>query len=205
MKRKYPSTPYLSVSGSTDDKDRVIEAETLYGRNVIITEKMDGENTTIYPDGSMHARSIDSRFHESRSMAKAWASRRLVPQGIRLIVENCYAEHSIRYEGLPEFGFIISAMAGDTHLAWREVERISALTGLPTVPVLYRGVLDVTVLRTVIESIDIDKQEGFVVRPEGPFTGMDSVGKWVRPDHVQTDDHWTNNWRRNGIAGRNLT
>lgn len=41
---------------------------------VVITEKMDGENTTLYRDG-LHARSLDSRHHPSRNWVK--------PNGLR--------------------------------------------------------------------------------------------------------------------------
>lgn len=27
----------------------------------------------------------------------------------------------------------------------------------------------------------------------------DNVAKWVRKDHVQTDDHWTRNWKKSKI------
>jgi len=41
----------------------------LIGREVVVTEKMDGENTTMYCD-NIHARSIDGRHHPSRDWVK---------------------------------------------------------------------------------------------------------------------------------------
>ena len=28
-----------------------------------------------------------------------------------------------------------------------------------------------------------------------------SVCKWVRPNHVQTDEHWTRNWKKAELIG----
>lgn len=201
MKQKYPSTPYLDASGSRDPGDRAVSAERLYGVDVVVTEKMDGENTTVYPAGTIHARSTDSRFHPSRSMIAAHAAAwgHTIPQGLRVIVENCYAEHSIRYDELPAVGFVIGVMAGDTNLEWTEVERVAKSLRLPTVPVLFRGGFTPDILTGLIENIDTDRQEGFVVRSAGAFDSMSAIAKWVRPDHVQSDDHWTTTWVPNGI------
>ena len=71
---------------------------------LIITEKMDGENTTIHRGGS-HARSPDSRYHPSRDWLKAFSAG-IQPQladGERVIGENLYARHSVGYDDLPSF------------------------------------------------------------------------------------------------------
>jgi hypothetical protein len=53
-----------------------------------------------------------------------------------------------------------------------------------------------------LESLELDTQvpkEGVVVRLAGAFESEDfdqSVFKWVRANHVQTDEHWTRNWKR---------
>jgi hypothetical protein len=42
-------------------------------------------------------------------------------------------------------------------------------------------------------------REGFVVRTEASFMEDDfgqNVLKYVRANHVQTDEHWTRNWRK---------
>lgn len=42
-------------------------------------------------------------------------------------------------------------------------------------------------------NLDLDKQEGYVVRTVDSFAYEEfnrSVSKWVRKDHVVTDDHW---------------
>ncbi|WP_444997398.1 hypothetical protein [Aliikangiella sp. IMCC44359] len=52
--------------------------------------------------------------------------------------------------------------------------------------------------------IDTDIVEGYVIRLEEPFhysDFADSVAKWVRAEHVQTDQHWMyGEIKPNGLA-----
>lgn len=67
------------------------------------------------------------------------------------------------------------------------------IVGLKTVPVLWRGTLTRNTVGEIIAGIDTTKQEGFVLRPAGsfPFDAFGAVmGKWVRPNHVTSDEHW---------------
>ena len=60
MKYKYPRTYHLPFSKGYTSDDKVLKNDLhLIGKEIIITEKMDGENTSIYNSG-FHARSIDS-------------------------------------------------------------------------------------------------------------------------------------------------
>lgn len=64
---KYPRTLHLPWSlGSTSDDKFMSNVEHFNGKRIIITEKMDGENTNMYSD-KIHARSIDSNHHDSRN------------------------------------------------------------------------------------------------------------------------------------------
>src|SRR5690348_10774698 len=99
---KYPSTPYLQFSRSKDPNDSVVDnIDAIW---VVVTEKMDGEGTTFYNDG-YHARSLDSKFHASRSWVAALhgSIAHQIPEGMRICGENLYAEHSIRYENLSTY------------------------------------------------------------------------------------------------------
>jgi len=70
---KYPKTMHLYFSPGLQNDDRVMPLNRLHGREVVVTEKMDGENTTLYDD-TLHARSIDGRYHPSRDWVKRfWA------------------------------------------------------------------------------------------------------------------------------------
>jgi len=54
-------------------------------------------------------------------------------------------------------------------LSWDEVERWATLLSVETVPVLYRGLFSMEALKEVINSLDLSKQEGFVIRNSRSF------------------------------------
>jgi len=106
---KYPRTPHLPWShGATSDDKILRDFSVFQGRHVVVSEKMDGENTTCYSDGYLHARSPDGGDHPSRAWAKRfWAERAyLLLEGWRLCAENLAPVHSICYERLS--GYLLS-------------------------------------------------------------------------------------------------
>lgn len=196
MKRyKYPSTPHLPWSKAVTPDDIVLEnVDKFAGKEIVVTEKRDGENTTMYND-HIHARSLDSLDHPSRHFVKGiWASiRHQLFDGQRICGENLFAKHSIFYENLRAYFEVFSIWYEDTSLAWDDVVEVSERLGLVTVPVLFRGTFE-DFLDTSL-SLNFDKQEGYVVRLAGSIKYADfadSMGKFVRKGHVQTDDHWLN-------------
>lgn len=191
---KYPRTPHLPWSpGATSDD--VWSVANFEGKRVIVTEKMDGENTTMYND-HIHARSIDSRHHESRSWVKALHQQlaHQIPQGWRLCGENCFAEHSIRYEQLPSYFLLFSIWDEENRcLSWEETVEWAQLLELVVPPVLFDGIWDEGVIRALDERLDLALQEGYVVRTADGFdytSFVSHVAKWVRADHVTSDTHW---------------
>lgn len=204
-KKKYPRTPHLPFSRSVQSDDvRLKDSSFLLGQEVVITEKMDGENTTAYSFG-VHARSLDSAYHPSRSVVRAWhgSVAYLMPENYRFVMENLYAEHSIRYDSLDSFLNLFAVVQdNDTYLSWDDVEAWAAELGIPTAPVLFRGVLEESVFAQVIASLDTEHQEGFVVRSAEAFAEdkfAEHVAKWVRPRHVQTTEHWLKTWKPNAL------
>lgn len=193
MRTAYPRTVHVPWSpGVASDDVRVGELGGLRGREVVVTEKMDGENTTLYRDG-VHARSLDSGHHPSRAWVKALQGRigGLIPDGVRVCGENMYARHSIAYEELESWFYGFSVWDGEWCLGWDETVRVLRGLGIPAPPVLWRGVFDERALRAM--KLDPARQEGYVVRSVEGF-GREEFGrrlaKWVRPHHVQTDTHW---------------
>jgi len=196
---KYPRTSHLPWSKSVSADDLVYHPGAdlgIYpvGTEVVITEKMDGENTTLYSDG-LHARSIDSKGHPSRNWVRMLHGQmgHLIPSGMRLCGENLYAQHSIAYHELPSFFLIFSIWEGDCCLSWDETAEWAELLEVPLVPILYRGQWDEGIARGLCSKLEINRQEGYVVSPASSFLRdefEDLVHKWVRPHHVQTDDHW---------------
>lgn len=204
-RHKFPRTPHFSWSpGFTGDDIRLADTSRFENmREVVMTEKLDGENTTLYSDGYIHARSIDSNNHPSR----AWVKKALsavahdLPEGWRLCGENLYAVHSISYTELPTFFFVFSIFTEDNLcLSWEDTEEMAELLELKTVPVLYRGPWDEETIKQAFnpKSSFGEKAEGYVVRNADSFPYSaygKNVAKYVRANHVQTDDHWTANWK----------
>jgi hypothetical protein len=195
MKRfKYPRTRHLPWSpGATHDDLIHRGVEPFIDRRVVVTEKMDGENTTLYAD-HLHARSIDSRHHPSRDWVKALHGRVAfqIPEGWRVCGENLYAVHSLAYTDLPSYFMVFSVWDADNRcLSWDDTLEWAELLGLHTVPVLYDGPFDLAWFEAL--DVDTDVHEGYVVRLADSFAFDEfgtSVAKWVRAGHVQTDEHW---------------
>ncbi|WP_326798685.1 AAA family ATPase [Streptomyces sp. NBC_01808] len=193
MRVHYPRTPHLPWSpGAASDDVRAGDLAGLRGREVVVTEKLDGENTTLYADG-LHARSLDSAHHPSRAWVKGLQGRigGEIPPGWRVCGENVFARHSIAYEDLESWFYGFSVWDGDRCLDWDRTVRFLRRLGVPVPPVLWRGVFDERVLRAL--RLDTARREGYVVRAVEGF-GLAEFGqrvaKWVRRGHVQTDTHW---------------
>lgn len=208
---KYPRTHHLPWSPGMTEDDRVISPSNLADLarfSVVVTTKMDGENTTLYPDGFVHARSVDGKSHETQSWVRSmWAKvAHDLPHGWRVCGENLYGLHSISYDDLPSYLLIFSIWNERNEcLPWADTEDWAELLGFPTVPVLYRGQWDEEAIRSLWSHREQDTMEGYVVRTAAGFPYRDfrkSVAKFVRPNHVTTDRHWKAGRRveANGLA-----
>ena len=73
-------------------------------QEVIVLEKLDGENTSLYKD-AIHARSLSSGHHPSRTWVKTLQGSMgyRIPEGWRICGENVYACHSIHYTALTSY------------------------------------------------------------------------------------------------------
>ncbi|MER5928842.1 RNA ligase family protein [Streptomyces sp. NPDC002054] len=194
MRTHYPRTPHLPWSpGASSDDVRSAGLAGLAGREVVVTEKLDGENTTLYADG-LHARSLDSGHHPSRAWVKGLHGRigAGIPPGWRVCGENLYARHSLAYEDLDSwfYGFSVWDDTGRC-LDWDSTVRFLRRLGVPVPRVLWRGVFDERALRRL--RLNTTRREGYVVRTVEGFGQAEfgaRVAKWVRAGHVVTDTHW---------------
>lgn len=202
---KYPRTRHLPFSqGATADDVRLVNTTCFNGKNVVVTEKLDGENTTMTRD-YIHARSLDSADHPSRHWVKSiWSTiKHELPEGWRVCGENVFAQHSVSYEGLASYFFVFSIWNEKNEcLSWEDTVEWCQLLGLEHVPVLFSGPWSKALeenLKTFSEddlAIRDGKREGFVVRNAAGFHYNEfssNLAKWVRKGHVQEDsEHWMN-------------
>lgn len=157
--------------------------------------KFDGENTTI-GRGFSHARSLDSRDHWSRHHIKRLAATlyRDIEPGWRICGENLLATHSIHYSNLESFFAVFSVWdETNTRLSLDEMKDYCDCLDLWMAPVLARGPFKDIDFKNHF-GLDFDKDEGYVTSNAGRFhysEAQKNIAKVVRPNHVQTDEHWT--------------
>ena len=198
---KYPRTWHLPWSTLSKD-DRQLKDDSIFrGKNIVMTEKMDGENTTWYND-YYHARSLKSSNHESRNWAKGlWAQKSyLMDENMRICGENCYAVHSIKYRNLKSYFFMFSIWIENECLSWKDTEEYAGILGLETVPVIYRGPYSEEIVKSSFKEYDDARDnnvEGYVIRLEDSFTYgnfRNSMAKFVKPSFRQkvedSEGHW---------------
>ena len=187
---RYPRTHHLPWSNPTKD-DRTLESlSTFEGQDVVVTVKMDGENTNLYRD-HIHARSLDFLTGAARSMVKSLHAQiaHEIPEAWRLCGENLYAQHSIHYTGLPDY-FLLFSIWNERNecLSWDETQEWAEILGLKTVPLLYRGLWDEKLIRSLYQPFyDGNVMEGYVVRVARGFSYGEFrcvVGKYVKPNFV---------------------
>lgn len=126
--------------------------DIFFDKVVVVTEKMDGENTTVYQDGYVHTRSIDSKTHPSQtyviSDTRKWFFE--LPFGWRVCGENLYATHSIKYNNLKNYFQVFSIWDENNNcLSWDDTVEWCEILGLDYVKVLYRGVYDEDKIRSI--------------------------------------------------------
>jgi hypothetical protein len=195
-KVKYKRTYHFDFSEGRSSDDKILyDLSNFIDKEVVATEKMDGENTTMMST-CYYARSLDSNNHPSRNWVKGiWGKIQYeIPEDWRICGENLYATHSIHYTDLPSYFMVFNIWNEKNFcLSWDETVEWCKLLGLEHVPVLYRGVFDLEAIKKI--KIDPEKQEGFVIRIVDSFSYEDfskSIAKYVRKGHVQTDEHWVN-------------
>lgn len=212
---KYPRTMHLPWSQGVGKDDRIIPSLMAFKDNVIvITVKMDGENTTIYSDGYCHARSIDSKDHPSRHWVKNLAARISyeLPKGWRVCGENLFARHTIHYNNLLSYFNLFSIWNERNEcLSWPETEEWAELLGVETVPVIYYGEWydDMDFWNDMYTPTHMDnRMEGYVVRIEGAFSYgnfRNCVAKFVEKSfRKDVDENKHGHWIRQQMVKNEL-
>lgn len=203
---KYPRTYHLPWSSPSSDDRMLNSVAGFVGKEVVVTEKLDGENTTLYND-YVHARSLEKASGADRAEVwRAWTQiAHEIPEGWRVCGENLLIKHSIHYKQLRAYFQVFSIWnERNICLSWDETWEWTQLLGLQTVPVLYRGEWDEEKVRSLyVPNRTPDPMEGYVVRNSGAFNYgafRDNVAKFVRLNHVSTDSHWRHSrWEKNAL------
>ena len=225
MRTKYERTYHFPWSEGTTSDDRFLETtEHLINEEIVITEKLDGENSGITKKGAYarsHAAFTTNAWAEMVRNLQASLSNSLNDDEF-LFGENMEGIHSLEYRNLKKpfylFNVAIRKEDGFYFQSWDTIVEYSKILNLELVPVLFRGTvgsekelkeltLDLLNVRSVLEPYDVKSggkvnMEGLVARRTCEFkSDMFKIyaGKWVRKNHVKTDEHWTRNWQRADI------
>lgn len=205
---KYPRTYHLPWSHLLKD-DRILKDDSHFiGKRVIVSLKMDGENTTMYND-YIHARSLETASHETRNWVKGLWSQigYMLDDNMRICGENLYAVHTVKYDNLKSYFMMFSMWMDNRCLSWDETVEYSKILGLEMVPVIYDGIYDKD---SIIEAFSNHEKtnEGYVVRIADEFNYIDfrrSVAKFVRPEFRQLINNSHGHWISKKIEVNTLT
>ncbi len=206
---KYPSTPYWPFSPSVGRGDTLHpDPRRFVGKRVVVTEKLDGGNTLLH-QGEVYARSTSAPCKAKwMAMVKKHHAWKVRERDIYLYGEDIYGVHSITYGPIPEHETFhaFALRYGDVGFAsFEEIESYARHAEIPVVPVLFEGCFaSLSDLRGFVERAHAESsvlggaREGIVLRLAEGFPVSEfkkNVCKSVRVDHVQTDEHWTRNWK----------
>lgn len=204
---KYPRTCHWDFSPGCTNDDRILPygVQPFLDRELVATEKLDGSNVSLERD-AVYARSHGGApKHPSFDMLKAFHAsvRHCLQPGLQYFGEWCYAVHSITYTELPAALFVFGIRDIESGVWWdfdcmrQELEPI----GILSPPVVWRGtfVTRASLQRAVLNTATLQStfggvREGVVVRTTAGFHDSEfdqRLAKWVRANHVQTDDHWS--------------
>ncbi|MCE2494582.1 MAG: hypothetical protein J4F40_18625 [Alphaproteobacteria bacterium] len=205
---RYPRTLHWPDSPGMPDGDRaILHPGVFVGPEIIVTEKLDGSNVLLH-GGEAYGRSVSmpttAPWHAMVKKHHAWKTRGF---GGMVYGEDIYGVHSIEYGPVSENRtfYAFALRIGDLFESFDTTcMRIQSL-GIGIVPLLWRGRIrsvdalnDLIVREMAQPSYLGGDREGVVVRLAHAFHVSDfqsSLAKSVRVNHVQSDEHWTRNWR----------
>lgn len=197
---KFPRIKHVPFSErlSSDDK-RMDNLVCFEEKSLVITEKYDGENTTIYSDGYVHARSMDHNKHPGRAYVSSLAARLngQIPAGWRVCGENLQARHTISYYNLNDWFLVFAIFNERNHcLSWDDTKEWVRILDLHHVDELGRC-LSGNPLENVERAVKVHRPrgiEGFVIRNLDTFPledWSDNVAKFVYSSFcIKGDVHW---------------
>lgn len=211
---KYPSKFHLTFSPEVHRDDKIIRKEYLsnfVNREVVITEKIDGQNQTFKGKNGVFARShqMETQLPWDFFVKSYYYNNiELMKEKVWYVFENVFAIHSIEYTELNSFMYMFATFFEEDNQwgSWDEVVENAKSINIPTVPVLFEGKFNSMKDIQLWMEDEINKpsllggdREGFVIRVRERINENDydkKIAKFVRKGHVQTDEHWTKNWKK---------
>lgn len=135
---KYSRTLHYPISKGTTSDDRILSPGYLFPiskMNLILTEKLDGQNDCLKKDG-VFARShtAPSAHPWDRPLWDRWQLIKHDLKDLEIFGENMYGIHSIAYKNLESFYYVFAVREKGVWLSWEEVKFYAALLDFPTVP-----------------------------------------------------------------------
>jgi RNA ligase len=205
---KYPRTHVVPWSPSKGDGDRwMTDVANFEGQRVIVTEKMDGENVSLYRD-HRHTRSLMRIEHPSRDwLDSQWEKvRDSIPYGWRICGEYLFVTHSIVYDNLCSYLHAFSVWDDDNWcLAWDETKAFLGEREIEIAPVVYDGIFDQNAIHEAWIASPHPQSEGYVIRLASSFhyAGFRRcVGKYIRSGYQQSEPLQSKAWRQQVLGKR---
>lgn len=222
ISRKYSRTYHYDFSPGTASDDRINYEWWEHVNkieNIIHLEKLDGENNCISKNGVFaRSHSTITNHKWSNHLKEKWNVIKNDLGDLEIFGENMYAIHSIEYERLDSHFYVFAIRYKDMWLSWEEIKFYCNLLEFKTVPEIIipladskseysSNIIEAVSNSSYFKSIDTFKKiecsmEGLVSRNSNEFEidlFSENVFKWVRKDHVKTDEHWSKNWKRHKI------
>jgi hypothetical protein len=208
---KFPRIFHWITSPGVQSDDKIHHnPENFLNVDVVIQEKLDGGNVCLW-NGDVYARSTGLPARDGWfGMVRKHHSHKTVgqPPYRYYYGEDIFGIHSIEYDKISEGNTyrIFNIRQWDEWLSWTDVEILAKSIEILTVPVLFQGqftkVDDIT--KWFEENIKFPSalgpvREGFVIRHAHSFSNENfrlNTAKYVRANHVQTDQSWRVNWQK---------
>lgn len=200
----YPRTPYLEAPPALSDAWVVPDPGSWFRRRVVVEEKLDGANVTLWLDRDHRPRGAGRSGPTGRDRAgqfgrlRAWIAendlrvRCLLGTDRLVFGEWLWLTHSVPYDRLPDYFVVLDVTSGEGWCPISERDEFAKAANLPVPPRLFEGVLGnrgaLTALVTTSQ-YGSKLAEGVVLRD----TQTGERCKWVSPTFVQADDSSWNN------------
>ena len=213
---KYPKTPYWPYSPARATGDDFQADPTRFtGTPVVVTEKLDGGNTLLHK-GEVYGRSVSTpSIGKWMAMVRKHHAWKVTEPEIFLYGEDIYGVHSIVYNPVPEnetFYAFALRFADGSFSSFQALVNYTQEREIPVVPILYEGAFRSSAeIRDFVGQAHTEPsalggaREGVVIRLAGAFPAGKfhlNVCKSVREGHVQSDEHWSKNWRPAALRER---